>query len=94
MKRTFKFYEDPGHGWLKVTGPTLTQLGLVPGDFSAYSYQNAGDVYLEEDCDMPKFLDHFERKMGKPARVSVASRASRSSRIREYRSITPRSKAA
>ena len=87
MKRTFYLYEDPGHAWLKVPGETLTMLGMVPGDFSSFSYQRAGDVYLEEDSDMPHFLKVFEEKTGKVPRVSVACRADKSSRIRTYTRI-------
>lgn len=50
----YKFYEDPGHGWLEVTRAELEQLGLLD-KISGYSYQDRMFVYLEEDSDMIKF---------------------------------------
>ena len=49
------FYTDPGHGWLAVNRADLDTLGIAHL-ISPYSYQRAGRVYLEEDCDMHEFL--------------------------------------
>ena len=54
----FIFHHDGGHGWLEVSASDLSILGINEG-ISHYSYQNNGKVYLEEDCDLPKFLDAF-----------------------------------
>ena len=56
MKK-YTFYEDPGHGWLKV--PTLEVAKLDIGDLiSTCSYiEPCGkNMYLEEDMDMGTFL--------------------------------------
>jgi hypothetical protein len=58
------FYYDIGHGWLKVTTAQLNELGIY-NQVSNYSYINVAysnddesyDVYLEEDCDAPLFLN-------------------------------------
>ena len=58
------FHSDAGHGWLKVTTHQLTELGIY-NQVSRYSYINTAysnddesyDVYLEEDCDAPLFLN-------------------------------------
>lgn len=61
---TFTFHRDPGHGWLEVSTPDLLRVGLVPSDFSAYSYQHLDKVYLEEDCDASIFVMTYEQQVG------------------------------
>jgi len=56
MNPTLTFFTDPGHGWLRVPVEFLKTVGLKTTDFSGYSYRYAGMVYLEEDCDAPRFL--------------------------------------
>jgi len=56
MKKVFDFYSDPGHGWVKVSVGELVKVDLLPSDFSTYSYRRGDTLYLEEDCDAPKFL--------------------------------------
>ena len=67
----FIFYSDAGHGWLEVSSSTLVQVGMVPSQFSKYSYADRkGAVpvyYLEEDCDASKFLAVWEAKTGRKA---------------------------
>lgn len=54
-KRTFRYIQDPGHGWLSVPRIYIEFLGL--GDrISSCSYVHGNRAYLEEDCDMPLFL--------------------------------------
>ncbi len=48
---TLHFYEDPGHGWLKVPVKLLEELQLVD-KISHYSYLLGQHAYLEEDCDV------------------------------------------
>ena len=66
--KTFTFHNDPGHGWLQVSGDDILAAGLKPSDFSRYSYWtrspfSGGDTYyLEEDCDAVKFLAAYRRK--------------------------------
>lgn len=52
----FKFYSDPGHGWLEVPTDTLRKLGIA-GQISRYSYvsDDGRTAYLEEDCDLARF---------------------------------------
>lgn len=61
---TFTFHTDPGHGWLEVSTAELTRVGLVPSDFSAYSFEGNGNVYLEEDCDAAVFIRTYEQHVG------------------------------
>lgn len=51
----YMFFEDAGHGWLRVPMSELENLGIA-GQISTCSYQRPGYVYLEEDCDLGKFL--------------------------------------
>ena len=62
--RVFTFYEDPGHGWLAVNQAELNEAGLLPADFSSCSYVNKSHMFLEEDCDAPKFIDAFQKATG------------------------------
>jgi hypothetical protein len=50
------FYTDPSHGWLEVKRSDLIKLG-IEDEISGYSYQKGAKVYLEEDCDMSRFID-------------------------------------
>lgn len=61
---TFTFHTDPGHAWLEVSVAELTRVGLAPSDFSAYSFEGNGNVYLEEDCDAPVFIRTYEQHVG------------------------------
>ena len=63
-KRVFKFYSDPGHGWLEVDRDDLRELSLEDS-ISGFSYQDDSKVYLEEDCDASLFLREYEAKYGK-----------------------------
>lgn len=54
------FFEDDGHGWLRVSSSELLFSG-VAGAISPYSYIERTDsgeewVYLEEDQDMTLFM--------------------------------------
>ena len=61
---TFKFYNDPGHGWIEVQWTDLKALNLNPTDFSRYSYRKGNTFYLEEDCDASKFVEAYQAKHG------------------------------
>jgi hypothetical protein len=81
---TFHYYCDPSHGWLKVSRAAALELGFTKADFSRYSYiADGGTLYLEEDCDAPKFLAAYEAKHGKPKLVEHYSNSR--SRIRLLR---------
>ena len=55
MSKTYTYFTDPGHGWLRVTRKELVTLG-IDKDITRYSYARGAWVYLEEDCDMATFM--------------------------------------
>lgn len=71
--QTFPFHSDPGHGWLEVNAADAASVGLSPQSFSKYSYQDGATMYLEEDCDAPKFVRVWERHHGTLAMSDVYS---------------------
>lgn len=58
---TFRFIDDPGHGWLEVPVSLLRKLDLI-GKITAFSYLNGAYAYLEEDVDMPMFLSAMRQE--------------------------------
>ena len=89
--RSFRFYSDPGHGWVRVPIPFLVQ--IIGADwrkvFTPFSYERGTYVYLEEDEDAARFIQR-SRTAGiepvlKPASTGVATY----SRIRTYARLTP-----
>jgi len=66
----FGFVADAGHGWLKVLRNEIDDLGIAD-KISQYSYMNpkTDEVYLEEDCDMPRFLKAYKEKYGDEIRL-------------------------
>ena len=60
------WFRDPSHAWLRVSLDLLHQLGLSVSDFSEFSPRNkhpkawARYIYLEEDCDAPKFFRRID----------------------------------
>ena len=65
-KPKFKFWSDPGHGWIEVTRKLLIELGGKMEDVTNYSYQSHdGEIlYLEEDCDAAILAKLIEEKHG------------------------------
>ena len=65
-KPKFKFWSDPGHGWIEVTRKLFIELGGKMEDVSTCSYQSHGGeiLYLEEDCDGAILAKLIERKYG------------------------------
>lgn len=52
MKRmTLDFYQDSGHGWVKIHLDKLKALG-IDKDISYFSYTRKQYAYLEEDGDL------------------------------------------
>jgi len=47
---------DPGHSWLEVPLRDLNRVGFVPSTYSYYDPTYAM-TYLEEDCDMPGYIE-------------------------------------
>ena len=52
---TIPYYQDPGHGWARVSIGLLHGLKIA-GDISPYSYQRGNYAYLEEDCDLSRLM--------------------------------------
>ena len=59
-KTIINYHSDPGHGWIEVSLKQIQSAGLMPKDFSMYSYRKGSKFYLEEDCDAPKFLEYYK----------------------------------
>lgn len=55
-KLTLNYYQDPGHGWVKIHKKWLTMLG-IEDKISHYSYMRKDYAYLEEDCDLSLLLE-------------------------------------
>lgn len=49
------FYTDAAHGWLRVSMTEARELGILD-QVSSFSYTDGVDLYLEEDCDAPKYI--------------------------------------
>lgn len=53
---TLDYVQDPAHGWIAADRQHLRVFQLLD-KISAYSYQSGPDlVWLEEDCDAPRYL--------------------------------------
>ena len=50
-----RYIHDAGHGWLEVRTQAVIASGIVPSKYS-YVDADAGYAYLEEDCDLGKWL--------------------------------------
>jgi hypothetical protein len=82
----YLFHSDPGHGWLQVKRQELAELGILD-KISHYSYQNGGDVYLEEDCDYSLFVERM-KELGRPIEISEFNSAHDDSPVRSYASFS------
>ena len=53
--QTYRYIQDPAHGWIEVPLEELESIGYK---ISRYSYMNpkTGKAYLEEDCDAAIFI--------------------------------------
>ena len=79
---SFTFYNDPGHGWLKVPFKLLVTLGIEK-EISSCSYMYSQHAYLEEDCDFNLFSNAM-RKAQKNFSITD-KHTSFESKIRGYR---------
>jgi len=61
--KTYIWAVDAGHEWLAVKKQELVDLGIA-NDISSYSYMKGGTVYLEGDCDAPRFFDAYLARHG------------------------------
>ena len=53
--KTILVYADPGHAWAKVSKKELKALGIA-NEISGFSYERGEFAYLEEDCDLEKYI--------------------------------------
>lgn len=84
----FFHHIDPGHSWFAVKRELLIGVGVLHLT-SPYSYQRGDTVYLEEDCDAPRFFAAYSKYVGAfRIRESVCGVGNReSSPIRGYASL-------
>ena len=83
MQKTFDFISDPGHGWVKVPKKLLADL-LISREISRYSYMRGEYAYLEEDCDLAKFFDAYQKMFGTDPKIRERNARMKSSRVRGY----------
>jgi hypothetical protein len=50
-----QWHADAGHAWMAVSADEIRNLKIAD-QISGYSYLSKGIVYLEEDCDAPRFI--------------------------------------
>lgn len=84
--KTYKFYCDPGHGWMAVKVQELMQLNIWH-KISTYSYIRGATAYLEEDCDAAEFFKAYREKYGIDPKYTYNHTDNRSP-IRSYDSYT------
>lgn len=81
----YKFYCDPGHGWMAVKAHEIINLGILH-KISSYSYIRGKTVYLEEDCDAAEFFKAYREKYGADPKYTY-KHTDRRSPIRSYDSV-------
>lgn len=81
MQNVFDVYNDPGHAWAKVPARVLAELDFAPWDFTGYSYVGRDCLYLEEDCDLGRFVVRYREVNGRDP-LWREHYSNRSSRIR------------
>jgi hypothetical protein len=60
MKLNLTFHNDPSHGWAEVPHGVIEKLG-IGNKITRYSYMDAKNAYLEEDCDLSLFMREAEK---------------------------------
>ena len=84
--KIYRFYSDPGHGWMKVPRADLKALG-IEDKISSYSYQRGDSVFLEEDMDVTTFATALKEKFGHDLKTR-GTNSGRQSRIRSYQTYS------
>ena len=82
---TLNYYQDPGHGWVKVKLSLLQRLGIAE-QISTYSYMRKDNVYLEEDCDLGQLYNALD-KAGITLKLREFIAREKQSKIRSYNSF-------
>jgi hypothetical protein len=80
-------YSDPGHGWAAVPLTLLDRLGILD-QITTYSYMRGRFAYLEEDCDLSRFMA-AARAAGLEVQFRQYVSGYRRSRIRNYCHYSP-----
>jgi hypothetical protein len=80
---TLNYYQDSGHGWVKIRLDKLKALG-IDKDISYFSYTRGSHAYLEEDCDLSRLYKACEDK-GIVLKLRE-HHSNRDSKIRNYQS--------
>lgn len=80
--RTYQYFTDPGHGWVKVPFKEIVKLGLEK-DISNCSYIFKEYIYLEHDRDFGLFQKEMN-DCGVKVQLTNHNAKSRHSRIRNY----------
>lgn len=87
-RKQYRFFNDPGHGWLEVEISELQELGIM-GKITSYSYQQGRFAYLEEDCDFSTFAKAKEEAGQKLQQSDIVSVYQDRTPIRGYASFKP-----
>lgn len=82
--KNYKFYSDPGHGWLCVSQKKIVKLGIAD-KISEFSHIRKDNVFLEEDVDAPLFLGEL-KKRGFKYDIECLQPSNKLSKIRNYQS--------
>lgn len=85
MQKTYNFYSDPGHGWVKVPLSVLSKLGIID-KITSFSYIRGNNAYLEEDEDASLFVNEL-KAMGVTPKFKDAY-TNKYSKIRSYGTYT------
>lgn len=81
MQKVFDFYEDAGHGWMKVKKELLSEMRIAD-KITEFSYERGEYAYLEEDCDLTTFCRTYKAMYGEEFKVKT--HYSKRSAIRDY----------
>ena len=87
---TFNVYNDPGHGWIKVSKKTLVKFfgEHWRKSFTPFSYERGEYTYLEEDQDAATFIQRLKDNQIQPVWRHYYNKT-RYSRIRNYSPLQP-----
>lgn len=67
--KTYTFFADPGHAWMRVPLADVRASGAA---ISQFSYMNEKYAYLEEDCDVQRYLEAIGAvKVGEDGRKTI-----------------------
>ena len=87
---SFNVYNDPGHGWIKVSKKQLTRFfgEHWRKEFTPFSYERDAYVYLEEDLDAATLIQRLKDNQIIPSWRHHYNQT-RYSRIRNYAPLAP-----